>query len=162
MMRKFWQMCACPSRHWWQCPQFTCISALTKSPATTARTSSPTRGRGGGFCQRRNARELRTLPPVPAGAGAHLPELAHHWDRSGRGVRGICEHSGVEYLEAGRVDPGTLRSDTRSAGECRAHGAGRTDCGTDRFGDGMWADRVDGYRGCESLRKLDGFCYRDE
>src|ERR1700736_7039256 len=32
-----------PSRHWWQCPQLTCISALTKSPAFTAVTSSPTR-----------------------------------------------------------------------------------------------------------------------
>src|SRR5713226_442274 len=42
-MRRFWQMCACPSRHCWQCPQLTCISALTKSPALTARTSSPTR-----------------------------------------------------------------------------------------------------------------------
>src|SRR5712692_3054630 len=42
-MRRFWQMCASPSRHWWQCPQLTCISALTKSPALTARTSSPTR-----------------------------------------------------------------------------------------------------------------------
>src|SRR6267154_1337119 len=41
-MRRFWQMCACPSRHWWQCPQLTCISALTKSPCLTARTSSPT------------------------------------------------------------------------------------------------------------------------
>src|SRR5215475_4056672 len=29
-------------RHWRQCPQFTCISALTKSPAVTAVTSSPT------------------------------------------------------------------------------------------------------------------------
>src|SRR5260370_253564 len=42
-MRRFWQMCASPSRHWWQCPQLTCISALTKSPCLTARTSSPTR-----------------------------------------------------------------------------------------------------------------------
>src|SRR5882672_1841740 len=42
-MRRFWQMCASPSRHWRQCPQLTCISALTKSSGLTARTSSPTR-----------------------------------------------------------------------------------------------------------------------
>src|ERR1700720_1068505 len=43
MMRRFWQMCASPRRHWWQWPQFRCISALTLSPAFTAVTSSPTR-----------------------------------------------------------------------------------------------------------------------
>src|SRR5712671_6062217 len=43
IIRKFWQICASPSRHWWQWPQLTCISALTKSPAFTAVTSSPVR-----------------------------------------------------------------------------------------------------------------------
>src|SRR3984893_1781739 len=42
MMRRFWQICDSPRRHWWQWPQLKCISALTLSPALTADTSSPT------------------------------------------------------------------------------------------------------------------------
>src|SRR6266481_9951225 len=38
-----------------------------------ARGRRSARGYGGGFRQRGNARQLRALPPVPAGAGAHLP-----------------------------------------------------------------------------------------
>src|SRR5258705_5617549 len=43
IIRKFWQICVWPSRHWWQWPQLTCISALTKSPAFTAVTSAAVR-----------------------------------------------------------------------------------------------------------------------
>src|SRR6266566_924892 len=45
-----------------------------------ARGRRSARGYGGGFCKRGNARQLRALPSVPAGAGAHLPEPADHWD----------------------------------------------------------------------------------
>ena len=58
------------------------------------------RGARWGFCQRGNAPELRALTPMPAGAGAHLPESEDYRDRSGWRVRGVRKDSGNEYLEA--------------------------------------------------------------
>ena len=58
--------------------------------------------------------------------------------------------SNIWKLDSG--DSGTLRRDSRSAGECGAYRAGWADRGADRFGDGMRADWVDVDRGGEGLR----------
>ena len=67
------------------------------------------------FRQRRNARQLRALSPVPRRRSAHLPEPEDYRDRPGRGVRGVRQDSGVEHHQAGRQHSGTLRRDSRSA-----------------------------------------------
>ncbi len=109
--------------------------------------------------QRGDACELRPLPPVPAGRSAHLPESAHHRHRSRWRVRGICKNSRVEYLETRSGHSGALRRDTRSAGKRGAYRARGSHCGTNGAGHRVRADRTDGHRGGQSVRKLHGFCH---